>query len=214
MIHPTRTNLLLLKDKVLSINNSIEILTARRQALIMELMKSSTPYLESRKKLGILYGEAITRLAVAQAMSGGERVQALALTAQRDLRVAVSAKSVWGLPYKEIAPNESAVRSVTGRGYDYRFTTPALEEAAFRFENIVDDVLALAAYENKIQRLGREIKKTTRRMRVLEEKILPQVRRQIKSIAGHIAERERETHYRLKEFKKAQSRDQEEMKSA
>jgi V/A-type H+-transporting ATPase subunit D len=208
MIHPTRTNLLLLKDKVLSINNSIEILTARRQALIMELLKSSTPYLESRKKLGFLYGEAITRLAVAQAMSGGDRVQALALTAQRDLCVAVSAKAVWGLPYKEIAPSESAVRSVTGRGYDYRFTTPALEEAAFRFENIVDDVLALAAYENKIQRLGREIKKTTRRMRVLEEKILPQVKRQIKSIAGHIAERERETHYRLKEFKKAQSRDQ------
>jgi len=214
MIHPTRTNLLLLKDKVLSINNSIEILTARRQALIMELLKSSTPYLESRKKLGILYGEAITRLAVAQAMSGGDRVQALALTAQRDLRVAVSAKAVWGLPYKKIAPSESAVRSVTGRGYDYRFTIPALEEAAFRFETVVDDVLALAAYENKIQRLGREIKKTTRRMRVLEEKILPQVKRQIKSIAGHIAERERETHYRLKEFKKAQSRDQEEMKSA
>ena len=175
MIHPTRTNLLLLKDKVLSINNSIEILTARRQALIMELLKSSTPYLESRKKLGMLYGEAITRLGVAQAMSGGDRVQALALSAQRDLRVAVSAKSVWGLSYKEIAPSESAVRSVTGRGYDYRFTTPALEEAAFRFETVVDDILALAAYENKIQRLGREIQKTTRRIRVLEEKILPRV---------------------------------------
>ncbi len=194
MIHPTRTNLLLLKDKVLSINNSIEILTARRQALIMELLKSSTPYLESRKKLGMLYGEAITRLGVAQAMSGGDRVQALALSAQRDLRVAVSAKSVWGLSYKEIAPSESAVRSVTGRGYDYRFTTPALEEAAFRFETVVDDILALAAYENKIQRLGREIQKTTRRIRVLEEKILPRVKQRIKSIGGHIAERERETH--------------------
>jgi V/A-type H+-transporting ATPase subunit D len=207
MIHPTRTNLLLLKDKVLSINNSIEILTARRQALIMELMQSSTPYLESRKKLGLLYGEAITRLAVAQALSGGDRLQAMALTAQRDLRVTVSAKSVWGLPYKEISPDESAVRSVTDRGYDFRLTTPAVEEAAFRFERVVDDVLALAEYENKIYRLGREIQKTTRRMRVLEEKILPQVKRQIKNIAGHIAERERETHYRLKEFKKAQTRD-------
>jgi len=214
MIHPTRTNLLLLKDKVLSINNSIEILTARRQALIMELMQSSTPYLESRKKLGLLYGEAISRLAVAQAMSGGDLVQALALTAQQDLRVAVSAKSVWGLSYKEITPRESAVRSVTGRGYDYRLTTPAVEEAAFRFETVVDDVLALAEYENKIQRLGREIRKTTRRMRVLEEKILPQLKQQIKSIGGHIAERDRETHYRLKEFKKARNREQEEGKSA
>jgi len=204
----------LLKDKVLSINNSIEILTARRQALIMELMQSSTPYLESRKKLGLLYGEAISRLAVAQAMSGGDLVQALALTAQQDLRVAVSAKSVWGLSYKEITPRESAVRSVTGRGYDYRLTTPAVEEAAFRFETVVDDVLALAEYENKIQRLGREIRKTTRRMRVLEEKILPQLKQQIKSIGGHIAERERETHYRLKEFKKARNREQEEGKSA
>jgi V/A-type H+-transporting ATPase subunit D len=208
MIHPTRTNLLLLKDKVVSVSNSIEILRSRRQALIMELLRSSTPYLESRKKLGVLYGEAITRLAVAQAMSGSDRIHALALSARRDFDVSVVPKTIWGLPYKEITPKESAVRSVARRGYDYGLTTPALEEAVYRFEKIIDDVVAAAEYENKIQRLGSEIKKTTRRMRVLEERILPQVRRQIKSIAAHLAEREREAHYRLKEFKKARSRDQ------
>ena len=208
MIHPTRTNLLLLKDKVVSVRNSIEILRSRRQALIMELMSSSTPYLESRKKLAILYGEAITRLAMAQAVSGNDRIHALALSARRDFDVSVVPKTIWGLSYKEITPKGSAVRSVSQRGYDYGLTTPALEEAIYRFEKIIDEVVAMAAHENKIQRLGSEIKKTTRRMRVLEERILPRIKSQIKSIAGHLAEREREAHYRLKEFKKTRSQEQ------
>jgi len=207
MIHPTRMNLLLLKDKVVSVSNSIEILRSRRQALIMELMRSSTSYLESRKKLGILYGEAINRLAMAQAVAGSGRINGLVLSARRDFDVSVVPKTIWGLPYKEITPRGSAVRSVDQRGYDYGLTTPALEEAAYRFEKIIDDVVAVAEYENKIQRLGSEIKKTTRRMRVLEERILPRVKQQIKSIADHLAEREREAHYRLKEFKKARSQE-------
>ena len=41
MIHPTRTNLLLLKEKSSSVSNSIGILKSRRQALIIEFLKTS-----------------------------------------------------------------------------------------------------------------------------------------------------------------------------
>ena len=39
MIHPTRTNLLKLKDRQKAVHRSLAILKARRQALIMEFLK-------------------------------------------------------------------------------------------------------------------------------------------------------------------------------
>lgn len=206
MIHPTRSNLLLLKDKVVSVTGSIDILVSRRQALIMELLQSSTPYLESRKKLRLLYGEAIAHLQTAAAGMGEERLQGLSLSARRDLMITIRAKSLWGLPYKDITAADSAVRRIGERGCDYRTTAAAMEEAAHAFERIIDDLLALAEFDNKIQRLGREIRKTTRRMRVLEEKVLPQLQSGIRAISHQIAERERESHYRLKEFKRHRAR--------
>jgi V/A-type H+-transporting ATPase subunit D len=48
MIHPTRTNLLMLKDKAKSVINSIRILRARKQALIKEFLDATRPFLRSR----------------------------------------------------------------------------------------------------------------------------------------------------------------------
>jgi V/A-type H+-transporting ATPase subunit D len=47
-----------------------------------------------------------------------------------------------------------------------------------------------------------EILNITRKMKVLEERMLPELKYQIKTIAQYINERERETYFRLKKFKK------------
>jgi len=206
MIHPTRANLLLLKARAVSIGNSIGILRSRRQALIMELLASTKPYLESRRAIRLLYGEAREQLRLATGVEGEAAIKAFGATARREFGVEVTGKSIWGLPYKEIGVAGSAVRRLDQRGYDFRQTAPALEEGIERFEKIIDQVLEIARYDNKIQRLTIEVVKTTRRMRVLEERILPAVRLRIKQIAQYIGERERESHYRLKLFKKSRER--------
>ena len=68
-------------------------------------------------------------------------------------------------------------------------------------KKIVDAILDIAEYDNKLQRLSREIIQTTRRVRVLEERILPKLKNQVKSIVQYLGERERETYFRLKQFK-------------
>ena len=45
MINPNRTYLLQLKEKAKSVSSSLQILKARRQALVMEFLKSSRPFL-------------------------------------------------------------------------------------------------------------------------------------------------------------------------
>jgi V/A-type H+-transporting ATPase subunit D len=62
-------------------------------------------------------------------------------------------------------------------------------------------MLAIAAFEVKMKRLGEEVVRVTRRIRVLEERVLPGLRSEIKDIARYIGERERESFYRLKRFK-------------
>lgn len=201
MIHPTRTNLLLIKEKSSSVNNSIGILKSRRQALIVEFLKTSNPYLESRKAIRQLYGDGIVELFFSLGYEGEIVIDSISEVTAREFGIEITTRKLWGLEYKEISPRESAVRDVNARNYDIRATTANLEEATWRFENIVDAILDIAEYDNKLQRLSREIIQTTRRVRVLEERILPKLKKQIKLITQYLGERERETYFRLKQFK-------------
>jgi V/A-type H+-transporting ATPase subunit D len=201
MIHPTRTNLLLLKEKSASVINSIGILKSRRQALIIEFLKTSNPYLESRRVIRKLYSDAIVQLFFSRGHEGDVSIESIAEVTGREFNVEITPRKLWGLEYKEISPRETAVRDIQARNYDYRFTTANLEEAIWRFEKIVDAILDIAEYDNKLQRLSREIIQTTRRVRVLEERILPQLKKQTKTIMQYLGERERENYYRLKQFK-------------
>ena len=130
MIHPTRTNLLLLKDKSSSVSNSIGILISRRQALIIELFQTSTHYLESRKAIRQLYGDGIVALLFSLGHEGEYVIDSICKVAAREFGVEVTTRKLWGLEYKEIAPRDSALRAVTARNYDIRATSADLEEAA------------------------------------------------------------------------------------
>ena len=125
----------------------------------------------------------------------------------REFGVEITSRKLWGLEYKEISQRDSAIRDIKARNYDIRATTVNLEEAIWRFEKIVDAILDIAEYDNKLQRLSREIIQTTRRVRVLEERILPKLKTQIKSITQYLGERERETYFRLKQFKETKHTD-------
>ncbi len=205
MIHPTRTNLLLLKEKSRSVVNSIGILKARRQALIQEFLSATIPFLGSRNQVKRLYGKATAELHISLGHEGKDCIESIMLVTRRDLGVEITEKSVMGLRYRDVKTHESAVRPPDERGYDYLSTTPHLEESIHLFETIVESMLEIAAFESKLKRLSDEIQRITRRMRVLEERILPALQNQIKSIAQYIVEREREAYYRLKRFKEIRS---------
>ena len=110
-------------------------------------------------------------------------------------------KSIWGLRYKDIAYHDAPVRDADKRGYDELSVTPHLEAGVTLFEKLLEAMLELAKYESKLKRLSREILRTTRRIKVLEELVVPGLRLQIRTINQYIGERERESFYRLKRVK-------------
>jgi V/A-type H+/Na+-transporting ATPase subunit D len=201
MIHPTRTNLLMLKEKSRSIVNSIGILKARKQALIKEFLAATLPFLRSREEIKKSYGRAIRELAISLGREGKDTIESLAVATERDFGIEVKEKSIWGLRYKDIAYHDTPVRQPGERGYDESRTTPHLDESVNLFEKLLESMLTIAEYESKLKRLGDEIVKTTRRIKVLEEMVLPGIKRQIRSIGQYIGEREREAFYRLKRVK-------------
>jgi len=201
MIHPTRTNLLMLKEKSRSVVNSIGILKARKQALIKEFLATTLPFLRSREDIRQSYGRALRELALTLGHEGREFVESIAKATERDFGIDVIEKSIWGLRYRDIVFHDAPVRDPDKRGYDERGTTPHLEEGAFLFEKLLESMLQIAAYESKLKRLGDEILRTTRRIKVLEEVVLPGLRGRIKAIFQYLGERERESFYRLKRVK-------------
>ena len=202
MINPTRTNLLILKEKIRSVTGSIGILKARRLALIKEFLSMSAPFLRSRQEIKGAYARALARLHLAVGHEGEDFVSSLQGVTARDLGVEIVERSVMGLGYRELTVQEDPVRSPDRRGYDYQHTTPHLEEAIGNFEAILAELLEIAAFESRMKRIGDEIMRGSRRIRVLEERTLPALHRDLKRIAQYIGERERESYYRLKRFKK------------
>lgn len=207
MIHPTRTNLLLLREKAHSIHNSIGILKARRQALMREFLAATAPFLRSREDIRKSYGKAVGELALTLGHEGRDGVDSIACAARREIGVEITEKSIWGLKYRDVVIHDSPVRSPEERGYDCYSTSPHLEECIYLFEKIVEAMIEIAEFESKLKRLGEEILKTTRRIRVLEERVLPDLALRIKTIAQYIGERERESYYRLKQFKNVRQKE-------
>ena len=201
MIHPTRTNLLLLKEKSRSVVNSVSILKARKQALIKEFLAATLPFLRSREDIRQSYGKALRELALSLGHEGREIIESIVIATERDFAVDVIEKSIWGLRYKDILFHDAPLRDPDKRGYDEFGTTPHLEEGTALFEKLLESMLHLAEYESKLKRLGDEIMRTTRRVKVLEEMVLPGLKQQVRTITQYIGERERESFYRLKRAK-------------
>jgi V/A-type H+-transporting ATPase subunit D len=191
----------MLKDKARSVDNSMRILKARKQALIKEFLDTTRPFLRSRAEIRNIYGKAIQELALSLGHEGNDVIESIAAVTARDFRVEITEKSIWGLKYKEVTAAESSVRDPGERGYDYLSTTPHLDEDIYLFEKILESMIGMAAFESKLKRLGEEIIKTTRKIRVIEERVLPELRYNIQIIVQYIGERDREAFYRLKRFK-------------
>jgi len=191
----------MLKEKSRSIVNSIGILKARKQALIKEFLSATLPFLRSREEIKKSYGKAIRELAISLGREGRDTIESLTEATERDFGIEVQEKSIWGLRYKDIAYHDTPVREPDKRGYNEFGTTPHLEDGINLFEKLLESMLTIAEYESKLKRLGEEIVRTTRRIKVLEEMVLPGIKHQIRTIGQYIGEREREAFYRLKRVK-------------
>lgn len=201
MRQPTRTNLLLLKDRLRAVVNCTTILKGRRQALIKEFLKITRPLMQSREEISKAYAKAIDALHISKARETPAAVDALAAINQRKIAVEIAEGNLLGLRFRDLTMHETVMRSFDERPYDMLSSSTWVDEAIQDFEGIVEEMLSLANFEGKFRRLAEELVRLTRRIRILEERVAPELRQDIHTMAQYLAERERETFFRLKRFK-------------
>ena len=210
MIHPNRTYLLQQKARSKAVSNSLAILQARRQALIMEFLSSARPFLLNRRQISGEYRKAIEALQLEKGVDGTETVASVAAVSALGLEIDIVPRNILGVRYKEALVADAIRGGDDAFPYDPGFTAPTLEEATERFRRVLENMLKFAGFESKIKRLARDIGQLSRKSRVLEQRILPELRRTIRAAVQYIGEREREDHFRLKKFKELKSGKQKE----
>lgn len=204
-VQVTRMALLAHKEQIELAEQGLDLLEQKRAALLQELMDTADHVLAQRDALEETAAAARRALARAEATAGPEAVRSAAIAARGELPLEVRTTNVMGVSVPTIEQKRVG-RSVLGRGYAPIGNSVTIDEAAAAFEAVIDDLIALAESELRLQRLAEEIQRTTRRANALEIVVLPRLRAERNLIEMALDERERADHFRLKLVKRVRKR--------
>lgn len=200
-VSPTRMNLIQRKAQIKLAQQGAELLKNKRDALMREFFQLVKPLVALRKELADKLREAEWELFLALAFDGPQSLASAAMACRRDLTVDIQVKNLWGIKVADLE-KRSFARDVTSRGYAVTGTSARIDETAKAFETLLSHILSMAPIEVKLKKLGEEIKKTSRRVNALEQRLIPRLISEKRYIQQILEEREREDIFRLKRIKK------------
>lgn len=196
-ISPTRSNLLARRAQRKLAVQGVDLLKKKRDALIAEFFALVRESLAAREELSRTAKDAYFSLFLAKSFDGPEAVESLALARPAGLEVDLEVESIYGVKVPRIQPprfSRELPFSPIGAG-------ARTLEAAAQFQGVVEALIKVAATENKLRRIGEEIKKTSRRVNALEQIVVPGITEQIKSISSVLDQRALEEVTTLKRIK-------------
>jgi V/A-type H+-transporting ATPase subunit D len=200
-ISPTRTELLSRKAQIRLAEQGAELLRGKREALVKEFLSELQRFVDTRDALRKELGEAKQSLMRALAVDGPEAVASAGLASKRPIELETKVRNIWGTRIVEVS-TDYAPRQPEERGYTSAGASARIEEAGERFEATLELILRIAPLDRKLGKLAEEIRKTSRRVNALEQRLLPSLAEQVQYIRGVLDQREREDVLRLKHLKK------------
>lgn len=200
-VSPTRMNLITRKAQIKLAQQGAELLKNKRDALIQEFFGLVKPLVALRKELAQKLSEAEWQLFLALAFDGPQSLSSAAMACRRDLAVDIETRNLWGIRIAELKKTTTLTRSSTTRGYAVTSISARIDQAAATFEELLSKILEVAPVEIKLKKLGEEIKKTSRRVNALEQRLIPRLSSEKRYIQQVLEEREREDVFRLKRIK-------------
>ncbi len=200
-VSPTRTEMITRRAQIRLAEQGAQLLRGKREALVREFLSELRRYTEARGELARALTAAGQSLIRALAIDGSETLASVALASRRGVEVDLAERNIWGTRIVEVKtawrPDPAAAHRPTPIGASAR-----TEDATERFEAVLERVIAVAPLDRKMHRLAEEIRKTTRRVNAVEQRLLPELREQVHYIRGVLDQREREDIFRLKRLKK------------
>jgi len=180
-----------------------ELLRSKREALVREFLAELKRYVKARQTMRKTMVEAVQCLMQCMAVDGPEAVAAAALVCQRPVTVEATQQNIWGT---KVVNLESEYRGHMPAEHGYGvLTSTRLDEATEQFEGAVMAILRVAPMDLKLRALAEDMRKTSRRVNALEQRLLPQLNAQVRYIENALDQREREDIFRLKRLKRKKS---------
>ncbi len=210
-VSPTRTELLTRRAQVRLASQGAELLRGKREALVREFLTELRRYVADRDTMRRSLSEAAASLMRAFTLDGPEAVNSSGLASRGSVELELEERNIWGTRVVEVT-GDSGLRGRINGGraseahrYTAIGTSARIEDTTERFEDALERIIRLAPLERKMRRLADEIRKTTRRVNALEQRLLPMLEEQVRYIRGVLDQREREDIFRLKRLKKKRS---------
>jgi len=189
-VRPTKGYLMDLKRRIGFIERGCEFLKLKRDHLAKELTASLEVLRGRRKLLLENLREAYRALTAAYISLGPTEVKSQARSIRRSLELEVLPRSVMGVRY----PYVKILRKPRIEG-ELDIT---LSHAAEKILGILEELIQLAEFEARAERIADELGKTNRKVNALENTIIPSYRRVIKFIQDKLDEESLEELVRMK----------------
>lgn len=215
-IHPTRMELLEIKDRTVLAEKGHKLLKEKRDSLMTEFFEQVKKAKGSREELFGVMEKGYSSLIKAEALMGSVQMESIA-SATPDMWVeSISHRSIMGVktPQIELTRKGESEGLSLERGYSITFTSSKLQESTTYFDKVVEHIGKVVEAEETIRRLGEEIKKTRRRVNALEYLMIPKLKNTERYIKMRLEEMEREAFFRLKMVKKKKERKKKEKAAA
>lgn len=199
-VSPTRTELLTRKMQIRLAKQGAELLRGKREALVREFLEELRRFATDRKAMKKALTTAKQSLMTALTIDGPLSVGSAALACRQPVSVDIEEENIWGTRVANVK-SDYAVRSPAQRGYTAGGTSIRIDEAAERFEAAVELIIKVSPVDRKLRVLGEEIRKTSRRVNALEQRLIPNLTEEVRFIRNALDQREREEIFRLKRLK-------------
>jgi len=200
-VSPTRTELLTRRAQVRLAEQGAEMLRTKREVLIREFLKDLKSFSSERDKMRTAVMKAVQSLLAAVAVDGTETISSVSSATRRPVTVELKKRNIWGASVIDIESDYS-VRPSELRGYTPYTASARIDETVSAFEQVIEHAIHVAPVEHKLNVLAEHIRKTSRRVNALEQRLLPSLREQISFIRDTLDQREREDTFRLKRLKR------------
>jgi V/A-type H+-transporting ATPase subunit D len=204
-VSPTRSTLLAKRDQKRLALQGVDLLKNKRDALVGEFFALVQDSLKAREALNNAAKDAYFSLLIAKAFDTPEAVESLS---GAPLAVQLEVQSLYGVKVPRISPTEQ------GQGLSFSPIGVGAKtlEAATAFRALCEAIIMVANTENRLRKIGEEIKKTNRRVNALEQISIPEINEQIKFVTDTLDQRALEEVTTLKRIKAAiLARDAEEL---
>jgi V/A-type H+/Na+-transporting ATPase subunit D len=200
-VSSTRTELLTRRGQIRLAQQGVELLRGKREALVREFITGLRRFSAERETLRRSLASAFQSLVRALTIDGPEAVASAGLASRKAVGVEVEERNIWGTRVVDVKSDYHAIPT-GGHRYTAIGTSARIEDTTERFESALEQIIKVAPLDRKMRKLADEIRKTTRRVNALEQRLLPALQEEVRFIRASLDQREREDIFRLKRLKK------------